>query len=349
MYNIPLNLLRSYLRATGIQYTRSTVAGCDLTVVCQDGNTIEVRVVLRNDTTAPCECVDVVGSHLTGKSLNKALAAFHTVSRAAGYGEPMPFNRGAEPEHKLSYMDEEFLVAIRHNETRRAPNPEPAKFVAYDKVMYKAVWTFYKLNNMMCRRWGLGVDDLMQIARTLLVNFCARYEDDLEPQSQNERILYTYLHQRFAEVYAVMGKKERSCFPDADTVCIASTGIPYQSDGMFSEALSGVFNPESEPEKIDVDHRDRNRKLDCSNPTKRKASAAKMLKEGLGAMDHDRMVETLTFAAQNILIAHDARRHAAKLLREHAAECPDCYTGSESLGVDEDEESTGVDAGCAQE
>lgn len=355
MSNIPLNLLRSYLRASGIAHTYSKVPGIDLTVTCKDGNSIEVRVCSKSDQTAPCECVDIQGPHLTGKSREAALKAFWSVSRAAGYSEPVPFNRGKEPEHKLSYVDEEFLVAIRATETRRAPDPSPKKFGEYDKVMNKAVWTFYKLNMDLCRRWGMGVDDLMQHARSLLVNFCARLEDDREEQTNNERTLYIYLRQRFAEVYAVLGKKERSVFPDADTVCIASTGVPYQGGGHnFGEALAGVFDPDEEPEQIDMEHRARNRKLDCSSPTKRKASATKMLADGLAAMDHEVMVDTLVFAKQNILIAHDARREAKKWLVAHVEGCSECQLNKAlmkdlDLGVDEDEESTGLDTGSIQE
>jgi hypothetical protein len=203
-------------------------------------------------------------------------------------------------------------------------------------------------------RWGYGLDDLIQFNRTLLINFCARYEKDPAAPSENEKLLYTYLNQRLAELRAVLGKKERNCFPDADTVSIGLLGKSYRGD--VTLGFEYEHDPRAEVEPADIEYRKRNRKLDCSNPTARKASAAKLLTEGLASMDHDQMVYVLSHAQQNILISHDARREAGKRLRAHATSCAQCQADKELMeklgsntGVDEDEDSTGLNAGSVQE
>lgn len=343
---VAVNVLRSWLRAAGIAHSSSTVPGCDLTVEGPLGD-IEVIVALREDETAPCEAVSVLASDITGKSKNVALAAFWSVSRAAGAGEPVPFNRGEEPDHKLSYHDDEFLVTIRSTETRRSPDPTPAQFEAYAKPLKQASQKFFNLNRELCQRWGYDFDDLLVIARTLFINFCARYEKQGAEHAENIKLLHTYLAQRFAEGRAVLLKKERNTFPDADTVSIGLLGKNYGGD--ITEGFDYEYDPRAEEALVDLAHRTRNRKLNCSNPTARKASAAKLLEEGLAAMDHDQMVYVLQFAAQNILISHDARREAGKRLRAHAVTCSACQADGVAPGVEEDEDAASVDAGSAQE
>lgn len=347
---VAVNVLRSWLRVTGISHKRSGVSGCDLEVIGKMGLSYQVVVSLRADETAPCEAIMILAKDITGKSKDNAISAFHKVTKGTGWGVPMPFNRGAEPKQKLSYHEDEFLVAVRATETRRSPDPSPDQYKKYDKVMWKSCQTFFNLNGELCRRWGYNTDDLMQHNRVLLINFCARYEKDDGAPFENERLLYTYLGQRLSELREVLLKKERSTFPDADTVSIGLLGKSY--GGNMIIGIEYDYDPRADAEDVDLDHKSRNTKLDLSNPTARKASAAKMLQKNLASMSHPDLVDVLTHAQQNILISHDARREAGKQLRLHQASCSDqgCVEAHASdVGVEEDEDSTGIDGLSGQE
>jgi len=359
------NLIRSWLRANKVPFTKSTVAGCDFSVQGRLGD-IEVRVCERRDQTKPApNVIDVLATDITGKKLDVAFAAYHVITSAAGYGNPVPVDRGVQPEQKLCYTDDDFLVCVRHTAFRRSPNAPAEKYAKYDKVMHKACWNFYNLNNSPCRRWGKSVEDLRTYAMVLLNIFCAQIEDEEKDDQHNEQTLYVWLRQRFAEIFKILSAKERSTMPDADTVAVALLGKAYrgranfnadgeaapivEQDVAYIHGFKDYSNPIDE-QPVDDDYRDRNRKLDTSNPTARKRSAAKLLREGLAAMDHDGMVSTLKFAKQNILLHSDARREAAKQLRLHQEGCDICGGSgpADSGEVDVDEEA-GLESASAEE
>jgi len=296
--------------------------------------------------------VNVMTSKLSHKRFQVALEPYHEVTEAAGYGKPNPINRGVEPDQKLCYTDDEFLVGVRHTEVRRSPNAPDEKFTLYDKVMHKACWTFYNLNKKECLRWGKSVEDLMTYAMTMLNTFVARIEDENAPQTHNEQTLYVWLRQRFAEIYKIECKKEQSIRPDADTASIGLLGLSYRgrmdydSDGEIMPIASYVYcNPLDcttglEPE--DKEYKARHCKLDTSNPTARKASAARLLNEELGKLGHDKMVAVLEFAKQNILISSDARREARKRLTLHRQSCVQCSDKLTETDVDEETSFEGL-------
>lgn len=350
--SISKNLLRSWLRANKIPFDKSSVPGCDFTVQGRMGD-IEVRLCERKDETAPgANVVDVLASDITHKKLDVAFAAYHRITEAAGFGKPVPVDRGPQPAQKLCYTDEPFLVCVRHSAYRRSPNPSPEKYTAYDTVMHKACWNFYGLNQDTCRRWGQSVEDLRTVAMVLLAIFCSQIEDDEKSVEDNEQTLYVWLRQRFAEIFKIESQKERSTMPDADTVSIALLGKAYRgrmefdSDGDavlsfeyhndpraaegeedFGLTLAGSLGVEQE----DREHKKRNRKLNTSNPTTRKKSAKDALETGLANLGHDGMVYALGFAHQNILINSDARREAGKRLKAHVAECSECQETIKSI------------------
>lgn len=343
---VAVNILRSWLRATGISHKRSEIPGCDLEVVGKHGSLSQVIVALRSDETAPCDAIVIRAKDLTGKNKDLAVAAFHTVTRGAGYGQPDLFSRGEEPKQKLSYHKDEFLVAVRATETRRSPDPTPEQFAKYDKVMWKAAQLFFNINYEDCRRWGYSTDDLMQHNRVLLINFCARYEKDEFEEGENERLLYTYLSQRLSELRSILFKKERSILPDADTVSISLLGKNY--GGSMTIGIEYEYDPRSDNDVVDQEHKHRNKVLDCSNPTTRKASASRLLADSLASLSHADMIETLVHAEQNILFSHDARREAGKQLKMHYSSCdePDCVS-ARTLGPINEHEDLASDDGAS--
>jgi hypothetical protein len=335
------NLVRSWLRANKIPFTKSDTEGCHLTVQGRLGD-IDVRLLATATSTEPLDnCIDVLASDITHKRLDVAFAAYGAITNAAGYGTLKPVDRGPQPEQKLCYTDEDFLVCVRHTALRRSPDAPIEKFAKYDKVMHKACWNFYNLNIDACRRWGMSVEDLRTNAMVMLNIFCAQIENEDRDDAHNEKTLYVWLRQRFAETFKIQIQKGRSNTPDADTVAISLLQQPYrgwmdfEKDGTpspiieegamstYSGSLSHFYDRQDN-ESDDEDYKKRNRKLDTSNPTARKRSASKLLNESLEAMGHDKMVETLGFAHQNILIHPDASREAGKRLKEHVLGCGTC-------------------------
>lgn len=363
-----LNILKSWLRANKLTYEKADVPGYDLLVY---GPAAAVLVRVISAPVAPVAgAIDLPADDIGHADLDTALEAYHTLTRAVGAGEPKPFNRGQEPTRNF-YGDEEFLTDVRHCEVRRSPNPSPEKFKQYDKVMHKAVWTYYNVNREFCRRMGLAVEDLMTYAHTMFISFCARLEDDSLPQDDNEKKLYVWLRQRFGETFKTMSKRERSTVPDCDTVSIAlldknyrvERGRPvefeYENDPRDCEGdelMLRLMGSKGTTPTTDLEYRQRRRKLDVSNPGKRKASAKKLLNEYLDSLDHDSLVHKLAFAAQNILIHPDARREAAKRLKAHESACEECKarvargeTPVEASGEVYVDEEAAVDGPCAEE
>jgi hypothetical protein len=347
-----VNILRSWLTACGIPSRRSQVPGFDLTVDGKSGD-VEVQVSERRDETLPGAGIQVVVADFTGKKVAVALAAFHKVTRAAGYGKPQPFDRGAAPmmnaegnPRKLHYKDEEFLVSIRHNEFRRAPNPGPDRWEKYKATMNKVAQAFMRTNFELCARNGMTLDDVMTYARCYVVNFCARHEI---PETEttfcdNERKCHSYLQQRLylgpsSSLRAILLKKERSMLPDAETVSIGLFGKP--------DADTEV-SPDADAEEVDYDYVAKHCQLDVSSPAKRKKSAATKLTELLGKLPHDQMVELLGNAAKNINFDFTTRKEAARQLRLHAEACESCALPDDA-GVKEDEDAAGSDALSTEE
>lgn len=355
-----VNILRSWLKSVGIANRPSTVPGFDLSVSVAGGGDLEVQVCRRKDETMPGQGVQVLASDITGKNLARALSAFWRVTDAAGLDRVKPFERGAEPEpnakgnpRKLHYRDDEFLVAIRHTEFRRAPNPDPERFAHYKATMEKTSWAFLRLNFELCARHGVGIDDIMTHARCYVVNFCTRYETPEEVFHDNERKCYAYIRQRLnSDFLPILRKKERSMIPDAETVSIGLYGRPFFGRSWFTHGQDHV-GPEvslgmEEEDVEDEDYVRRHRLLDTSTPAARRASAAAMLRELLAGMPHDAMVEALRGASENLVLDSVTRREAARQFGLHAKGCSTC-PASGDLGVEEDEELPGEDARGAQE
>lgn len=331
------NLVRSWLRANNVPFIKSTIPGCDFSIQGRLGD-VEVRITARRDETAPApHVIDVLASDITHKRLEVAFGAYHVITSAAGFGTPIPVDRGEQPNQNLCYKDEDFLVCVRHTALRRSPNAPNNKFDKYDKVMHKACWTYYNLNNDQCRRLGKSVEDLRTYAMVLLNIFCAQIEDEDKDNQHNEQTLYVWLRQRFAEIFKILSNKERSMMPDADTVCIALLGQSYRgqmkfdSDGntvplaedSFGELTGSSFNSDTSYED-DSEYKKRNNKLDTRTPVTRKRSASDMLRQKLEALPHDDRIYRLGFAFQNPLINNDARREAGKQLKLHMATCVTC-------------------------
>jgi hypothetical protein len=344
-----VNVLRSWLTAIGIDVKPSRTAGFDLTVTCVSGDELEVQVTKRKDETLTQPGVQVLASDVTGKKSAVALAAFYKVTDAAGFDRQQPFDRGAEPElnekgnpRKLHYKDEEFLVTIRHNKFRRAPNPSPDRWVKYKDNIEKSSSAFLRSNFELCARNGLALDDIMSYARCFVVNFCSFFEiaESETTFFDNERKCYSYIRQHFIDMRDILLKKERSMLPDAETVSIGLFGTP--------DADTEV-SPDTEGEEVDYDYIAKHCELDTSSPKARKESAASKLGELLASLPHEQMVELLANAAKNTSFDFTTRKEAARQLRLHVEACESCDGGADDAGLEEDEDLAGTDALSAAE
>ena len=333
-----VNILRAWLNAVGVPTAPAQEEGYDLLVGALDGGEVAVQVALHPDESGLGGAVKVLAGDLTGKKVERALAAFHQVTDAAGYDRAQPFDRGVDPElnekgnpRKLHYRDEDFLVAIRHNEFRRAPNPPEDRWKQYRPTIEKTSWAFLRNNFELCARNGFDIGDLLTYARAWTVNFCGRYEAAEARYFDNERKLHVHLQQRFLyDLRPILEKKERNVLPDAETVSLALYGRP---DCTVTAPGSGYGErlPEDvgEVEEVDYAYVERHCELDTSTPAARRASAAAKLEELLGQLPHDRLVEVLADTAKSVFFDSVTRKEAARRLRLHTEGCASCHVGIE--------------------
>jgi len=314
----------AWLKAVGVPHKLSEIPGTDLLLVKKDGGDFDflvVKLAVESEETKPAvECLTVMAKELASTKHQVALAAFHTITEAAGFGKPIPVDRGAEPEKRLSYDDNFELVSMRHREFRRVPNPDAQDLVQYKKVMEQACYRFINLNQDLCRRNCLLVEDLMTYAQVWTCNYLGLYKVAVETVNDNVRKLRAHLKQRFAEFAYMVKKKERNCFPSPDTVQIALLGQTVDEN----HRLEGFSTDPTLEDNVDPDYSERHVELDLSDEESRRQSAAASLSKHLRILPHEKMVEVLNEAITNTSLCHDARGEAAKQLRMHQKTCVAC-------------------------
>lgn len=337
----------AWLRAVGIQVTPSTVSGCDLQVISKDGNAIEVKVAADfNDSRPATEHVVVLAAELTSRHSDTALRAFHEITSATGHGTPKPIDRGPEPTRKLSYEDNFELVSMRHKELRRVPNPTTAELVEFKSIITKAINRFLYINTSACRRHCLQFEDLETYALAWTSIYLGLYKVQNPTVNDNERKLYAFLVQRFAEFATMLNKKERNCLPDPQAYCIAIHGKTidsndrqnwyrsadpdvsfYDDDGGIETSLEEEYEYDSvqtlysEEDASEAAEEEKENKL---TDAKRRKWAQSELAAQLQALPHDQMLEVLNDATKNTHIHHDARKEAQRQIRLHREGCAEC-------------------------
>ncbi len=311
--------LKTWLTAVGIGFEDSTSG---LVVTSKDGAKVPVAVAVKGKPAPALGAISVQGKDLTSRNLRKSLEAFGKLQVALGYPPRAPVDRGPIPTHKAHYADDFELVALRHSDFRRSPNPTAAEMKAFETVVNKAAWWFYRKNNQTCLDHGMEVDDLRSYAQAWTVNYLGLYKDDTLTRVDNERYLFQYLSQRFVEFREQLDKKGRNILPMLDDAYIAMHGRPYEytnKGDWFSTDPEGDSTWEipggAESEAAVVTGAQRER-------TKRDSIAT--LNARLGELGHDEMVEVLSGAVSNDRIHLDARRAASRKLQVHAKTCKGC-------------------------
>lgn len=336
-------LLKLWLRSVNISYTE---AG-PFDLIAKRANSAEslVHVTVKGSGDTPPGALEVPGGKLTGRSLKEGLAAFDDLQRALGYMPRPPINRGKLPEHKLSNGEDFDLVAFRHTELRRVPNPDPAKLAKYDKIIMRTVWKFYRENSASCKDHMLDINDLKTYALVWTTIFIGLYEGDEAAGStsnENIRLLYTYLGQRFHDFRDNLMSFQPNRLPALDDAHIGQHGRPYEHGSKLSWESQEPAHDDEEDDLIARRRREwrrgKNYEIDISvaGSSERREAATGVLDRLLGEQSHDDMVTLLKEAAESQRTSPDARAEATKRLRHHAKACTPCQELALAVEVDED-------------
>ena len=326
-------MISSCLEAVGIPHKYQNGTDTFQVKSKNESLTVVVKVIIEKSDVPGTGRVEVLAGEITSPHVPTAMAAFHLITEAAGYGKPLPFNRGDEApvvygrSTNRPYGDSPDLVVFRHRLFRRVPNPTPEAMAKMDSVIMTCCRFFHQNNRELCQRIGFEVSDLKTYAQVWATIFWSRARVLNPKGDENERRLYGYLRQRFAEFYKQMvGARSRSVLQDSQSVAIA-LGVEFicdtdgHHDNMGSVTKKAVTIPVQED---DLEYRERHTELDVTSVTKRRNSARALLDKSLAAMPHENLVAALTEASQSYSVCTDTRREARKRLDAHRNSCSLC-------------------------
>lgn len=258
---------------------------------------------------------------LTSPKTSEALAEFHRVTEAAGYGKPNPLCR-PEAQERASFKESMELAVMRHMSFRRVPNPPDSAYGKYEKVIegtckkfFHSRWRFLNVN---------GIDDLEDLrsyAMVWVTIFIGLFEDPNESKEHNCRILAHYLKQRLSYLGLALKRKGRSCRTHLHS---SNENYDHSHDPdlhAFTDATSNLHGQKMREGSVE----------DFAVPMVEDAGlptcwATHKLNKLLAAMDHDDMVAALTKVADNVGFIHGTAevRQARKRLDRHVQGCPLC-------------------------
>lgn len=324
--------LRTWLHAVNIEYRAST-SGNDLTLRKADGSFTELAVVL-GPTTRPPGTLVIRAEEVTGRYLGEAFKIFRKLQKTLGYKPRLPVDRGPIPQRKARYTDSFELVAFRHMELRRSPNPEKGVLEDLASIVNQITMRFFKTNRELCYDHVLELGDLRSYALIWATNFVSLHA--LPPEraqnNGNRKLLTVHLLQRFQNFRDLLWQKAR------ETVL----GLPPydpKADGYYQhkQTRSGVNSighgectvhwaniAKVMDDETDEDYVERHRELDTRTVNARRLSAISLLEKNLAGMPHDAMVDRLTEASDNRHIHPDAQKLAKQRLRDHESTCTRC-------------------------
>lgn len=265
---------------------------------------------------------------------DRAHAALWTVTELLNRGRPVVFNRGPPPTRR-AYGDDHDRVVMRESAFRQSVNPPEEAFVRFGPWIDSCVRFFFMSNQDLCHSLAFGKEDLKTYALVWFSNFwtTARLLTPKD-ESENDKLLYRFLRQRFSQLYQQMkGPRRRNVAVDKETVRIGlSVKYRLTDDGAGNLSLQAVRDVEPELDAREERGLDEYRKrvcqLDVSTPDKRRSSAAALLSRSLAAMPHDAMVSALTHTYNSLLSCPDTRKEAGRQLEKHRKSCLACSSAS---------------------
>lgn len=230
--------------------------------------------------------------------LDVCMGEFHSITEAAGYGKPMPINRG-KAEKKRIFKDP-LLARWRHTEMRTVPNMTTEALSAFEDIAKREAYIFLSRNPRLAAEMGYDLDVAINDARIWINTFNGRYA--LQSLDETRRLLTNYLRQRFTEVSKGMQRERRNVIPDS-------------SYTQFRESMEAEKPPEEWMEAHD--------EIKIKTPQRRREKVREMLKAGFDEMGHGQMLETLDYTSKHHPCV-DTRKAAAKYLGEHKESCETC-------------------------
>jgi hypothetical protein len=328
--------IASWFDAVGIVSTKSKTPGCDLTVLASDGT--EYEIVVAGGAVSPpvANCLVIQTKVVNGRDIYSAFDAFGGLTEKLGYGKLVPVDRGPDLEinpetgnpKKAHYSDDFELVAFRHCDLRRAPNPTNAKFAKYDKIIERVCKKFYWNFQSLCQSNMLEVEDLKTYAMVWAINYFGSYEVLNPTVDDNEKKLTEYLKQKFyVDFVALLNKKNRNTLVDYQTAAIAHTGDPTIEEYIGYETSHDVTAKDNNravrdsrtPETLLTTNPD----IEEEALTFGRKSAQQVL-EGMFIRNHDKALNALWDVIENHNTHPDAKKEAMKWLRSHTEECEGC-------------------------
>jgi hypothetical protein len=325
------------MRSADIPLGSGTIEGADMTITAKNGLQMEVQVRSVDSPAAASGVVVIESAEITGRNIANAVQVFRKLVEVLGYKYKSPIVRGTR-DKKAMYVNEFDLVAFRHNDFRRVPNPSKPELAKYEKVIQNACKSFLRTSQNLCEDSMLEFADLITYAQVWTCNYLGLFElsEADATDSGNEKLLMSYLVQRFGEFRLLLKKRGRSVFVSSEDVSIAFFGaaekVKWQRDSNRTDA-PGVGFAGSEHHHwmynqkdmaIDSAYIARNNELDTSSVDKRRTSAGKKLDECLNNMAHDEQIAVLTKSIDNTNFHPDARRAAVARLQRHRAGCAQC-------------------------
>jgi hypothetical protein len=322
-------LLRSWLRNNGIPFAEGLTAPTDLVVgVPPAVKCVHVTMGLK-DTKPRLE--EPPGLNLDGNLIcfgrqSEAIDEFWRLLAAIGIQEPlMPFERGHDIDNRRvnRERDGEDLIIFRHNTFARAPNPTPDQILVYQNVVGMATKVYWKRNRWLLKRLGFEYDEVLTYAWVWATSYIAHYETPPPEGDTNQKLVHSFLKQRFYELWVRMRRQLTELNRPAEDIAIA-LGKPFISVG-------GVKKKSGQVSALGVsgDYMHEGLQMPAS------VEADLELEERLAKLPHDRLVSTLKAAHKAVTaLDKETREVAAEHLKRHSQDCSYCKprTGARRRG-----------------
>jgi hypothetical protein len=334
-----LCLLTACLDAVGVPWQHHAAKQGQeehISVTTKTGGALKVVIVLADAAEPTPTSMEVLAAEITSPHRRTMIAAFHRVTNHAGYGNLTPIWRGtptpipAGRKTNRPYGDNPDLVVFRHRLLRQVPNAPERVFKQFDSVVMTSCRFFYRKNERLCAILGYDLFDLKTYAQLWLNIFWSTARVISPKGDENQRLLYDYLRQRFAEFYKQMKENRiRSVASDRQTV---KTTFGYEfvrdSDSWDGDSPGAAKAVSVDQIVVDEDderelerYRDRHDVIREQNVKKRKDRAASLLAENLARLPHEVMVTVLADAVTSPFLCPDTRREALVQLEQHRSNC----------------------------
>src|SRR5579859_3351612 len=170
-----VNVLRAWLSAAGAD-VEDGQGGADIVVLG-----VRVAVVPEGEPNPPDVDVCVSAKDVMSREPRALVESFRRVASAAGISAADPGRAVGDVDErgerrKISYLEDDFMVALRHAEFCRSPNPAPEALKKYEPICARSARSFRRSNEGWCRLAGFEHGDLMTYALCWATIWLGMYE-----------------------------------------------------------------------------------------------------------------------------------------------------------------------------